>query len=346
MLYNTTRNANDVHTAYKTIHMDCADNGGLFMPFSMPKLEYKDIMALKDRSFGENVAATLNVFFGACLTGWDIDFAIGRNCIQNVAINNRLLISESWHNSHWRFDYILQTLSDHLRKEGIGQAPTNWVRIAISIASLFGIYGNLLSAGLIADRGLLDVAVTAGDFSMPMACWYAREMGLPIGNIICGCNSNGAVWELLHRGQLNPAALLNHTCTPNVDFVVPRDLERLIRGAAGERETERFLTSCQNETLFQANEVTFEKLRSGVYASVNSDSRVASLISNFYSTNHYVLSPYAALAYGSLTDYRAKTGESRTALVISECSPVRDDRFVASAMDITVPELEKILNLA
>lgn len=345
MLYATTRNQNDVQTAHRAIHLDCANDGGLFLPFSMPKLDAREIAALKDRSFGENVAQILNLFFSTGLTGWDVDFAIGRNAVQNISINNRLIVSECWHNSHWRYDYILQTLSDRLRKDNVGQMPANWVRIAVSIAVLFGIYGNMRSQEQIGERGSVDIAVTAGDFSMPMAVWYAREMGLPIGNIICGCNSNGAVWELLHRGQLNTSATAVKTCTPNCDHVVPRDLERLIH-TVGSQEVNRYLESCRTGTVFQANEVTFDKLREGLFASVNSDSRVASLISNFYRTNHYVFSPYAALAYGSLTDYRAKTGESRTAILLSECSPVRDDAYVASVMDISVPELEKLLNLA
>lgn len=346
MLYTTTRNRNDVHTAHRAIHLDCAGDGGLFLPFSMPKLELRDISALKERSCSENIAQILNLFFSAGLTGFDVDFAVGRNAIQNTAINNRLVVSECWHNSHWRFAYMEQALSDRLRKEGAGAAPANWVGVAIRIAVLFGIYGNMLAADQVSERIPLDVAVTAGDFAMPMACWYARQMGLPIGNIICGCNSNGAVWELLHRGQLNTSAVAVKTCTPGADAVVPRNLERLICGACGEMETERYLESCRTGTVFTANELTFPKLHEGFFASVNSDSRVSSLISNFYRTNHYVLSPYAALACGSLTDYRAKTGESRTALLISESSPVRDDAFVAEAMDISVPELEKILNLA
>lgn len=346
MLYATTRNKNDVHTAHRTIYLDCAKDGGLFFPFSVPKFEYKDILALKENSCSENIARLLNIFFSTGLTGWDVDFAIGRNALQNTAINNRLVIAECWHNSHWRFEFVVQTLSDKLRKENAGQAPTNWVRIAIGIATLFGIYGNMLSAGLVNERIPLDVAVTAGDFTMPMAAWYAREMGLPIGNIICGCNANGAVWELLHRGQLNTSAVAVSTCTPLADEALPRNLERLLCGTAGAQETNRYLECCRMGTVFQANEVTFDKVKEGLFASVNSDSRVASLIHNFYSTNHYVLSPYAALAFGSLTDYRAKTGESRTALLIAESSPVRNDSFVADAMNITVPELEKLLNLA
>ena len=346
MLYATTRNKNDVHTAYRVIHQDCAQDGGLFLPFSMPHLEDSEIRALKDRSFGDNVAQILNLFFSAGLTGWDVEFAIGRNAAQNVTINNRLVLCECWHNSHWRYEYIVQMLSDRLRKEGNGEVPTNWVRMAISVAVLFGIYGNLLEQEQVSQQATVDIAVAVGDFSMPMAAWYAREMGLPIGNIICGCNANGAVWELLHRGQVNTGAAAVKTSTPGCDCALPRDLERLICSTVGEYELERYLDCCANGTVFLANELTFDKLHAGMFASVNSDSRVESLISNFYRTNHYVLSPYAALAYGSLTDYRAKTGESRTALVLSESSPVRDDAFVASVMDITVPELEKILNLA
>ena len=346
MLYATTRNKNDVHTAYRAIHQDCAGDGGLFLPFSMPKVEQGQIEAMKDHSFGANVAQILNLFFATGLTGFDVDLAIGRNAVQNISINNRLLISECWHNSHWRFEHLEQSLSHRLRKEDPDAPVTNWVRIAIRIAVLFGIYGNMRASELVSDRSTLDVAVIAGDFSMPMACWYAREMGLPIGNIICGCNRNGAVWELLHRGQLNPSASLAVSCTPCADVAIPRDLERLIYGTCGTMETEKYLECLRDGAVFNVNELLFDKLHEGFFASVNSDNRVISVISNFYTTNHYVLSPYAALAYGSLTDYRAKTGESRTALLLSECSPVRDDAFVASAMDISVSELEKILNLA
>lgn len=346
MLYATTRSSNDVHTAYKTIHLDCDRDGGLFFPYSLPKMDHKAIAALKGNSCGQNMADVLNLFFTCGLTGWDVDFAIGRGALQNTAINNRLVVAELWHNSHWEFEHLVQILSDRIRKEQQGQPATNWVRVAVHIAALFGIYGMMLSSELVSERMPLDIAVASGDFSMPIAAWYAREMGLPIGNIVCGCNANGAVWELLHRGHMNTSTLAVNTCTPKADLVVPRNLERLICGVAGASETERYLEACSVGVIYQASELALEKLREGFFASVNSDSRVASLISNFYRTNHYVLSPYGALAYGSLSDYRSKTGESRTALLISEYSPVRDDSFVASAMGISVPQLEKILNLA
>ena len=346
MLYATTRSKNDVHTAYKVIHQDCAADGGLFVPLTMPKLDAKAISELKDHSCGQNMAQILNLFFACGMTGWDMDFTIGRNALQNFAVGNRLVIAELWHNSHWSFAHAVQSVSDRLRKEQIGQVPSNWVNMAVRIAALFGLYGMLLSAEQIDERMPLDIATASGDFAMPMAAWYAREMGLPIGNIICGCNANGNVWELFHRGQMNSAALAVKTSTPAGDLVIPRDLERLVYATMGMEETERYLECCRIGGMFKTHELLFDKLRDRFFASVNSDSRVMSTITNFYRSYSYVLSPYAALAFGSLSDYRSKTGESRMALLISESSPVRDDLVVAQAMHLSVPELEKLLNLA
>ena len=346
MLYATTRSKNDVYTAHKVIHQDCAGDGGLFLPLSLPKYDMDAIQALQSKSCAQNMADVLNAFFSCGMTAFDIEFAIGRSPIRNVSINNRTVIAEAWHNSHWSFDYIIQAISNRLCREELQSITGNWVHIAVRISALFGIYGMLLSSGQVSVNLPLDIAATAGDFATPIAAWYAREMGLPVGNIVCGCNTNGAVWDLLHRGQLVTSATAVRTCTPESDFVVPRNLERLVHATLGQSEADRYMDCCRTGTTFTVNEETFEQLRSGMFASVISDNRVRSVIVNVYRNSGYVLSPYAALAYGSLSDYRSKTGESRTALLLSERSPVRDDHFVAGCMDISVPELEKILHLA
>ena len=64
------------------------------------------------------------------------------------------------------------------------------------------------------------------------------------------------------------------------------------------------------------------------------------MIRNVYSTVQYILSPYDALAYGALLDYRSKSGQGSTCLLLSERSPICDDRTVAYALGISVQELE------
>lgn len=339
MLYATTRNKSDVETAYKTLHLDCAGDGGLFVPFRMEPLDRQQIQALASQSFGQNMAQMLNLFFSCNLTGWDIEFAVGRNPVQLHTIPRRILIAESWHNSQWKFDHVVQVLSDRLRKDGEGKTPTNWVSVAVRIAALFATYGQLLASGQTDLDSVLDVAVTTGDFAAPMAAWYARQMGLPIGNIVCGCNANGGVWDLLHHGQMATGGIATRTVTPDADVVVPRNLERLVYETLGMEETQRFLACCYLGDQYDPEAEQLDQLRSGMFAAVISDSRVENVIHSVYRTSNYIFSPYSALAYASLLDYRAKTGESRNVLLLAERSPTCDVERVAEFLRVDTSEV-------
>ena len=57
-----------------------------------------------------------------------------------------------------------------------------------------------------------------------------------------------------------------------------------------------------------------------------------------------MIDPSTAVSYGGLQDYRARTGESRAALVLSERSPGCDEEVVAAAMGISLDELKKRIN--
>ena len=345
MLYASTRSKSNVETAYKSIHLDCAGDGGLFTPFRLGAYTPEEILALKDNSFSQNMANVLNYFFSCGLSGWDIEFAIGRSPVKMHVITRRIHVAESWHNSHWKLDHAVQVLSDRLRKENAGQIPANWLTIAVRVAFLFALYGQLLAAEQVEPQTALDVAVTTGDFSAPMAAWYARKMGLPIGNIICGCNANGGVWDLLHHGQLATGGVCEKTNTPEADVVVPRNLELLVYETLGMEENLRYLDCCRTGSIYAPAEEDFETLRAGMFAAVISDSRVDNVIHSVYRTSNYVFSPYGALAYGSLLDYRAKTGESRPALLLCERSPICDSEQVAKSMQVPVSELLKRINI-
>lgn len=346
MLYATTRSKSNIETAYKSIHLDCAADGGLFTPFRRTKFSTEEILTLKDRSFAQNMAEILNHFFGCGLTAMDVEFAIGKVPVKFNTITHRIFVAECWHNSQWKLDYAVQMLSDRLCGEDAGAQFSNWTSVAVRIAALFAAYGQLLATGHIQPHTELDVAVTTGDFASPMAAWYARQMGLPIGNIVCGCNANGAIWDLLHHGQMATGGICTRTITPEADAVVPRNLERLVYETLGMEENLRYLDCCRTGGVYTVAEEPLELLRKGLFAAVISDDRINSVIHSVYRTSNYVFSPYSALAYASLLDYRAKTGESRPALLLSERSPMCDRDQVAKAMQVPVAELIKRINIS
>lgn len=346
MLYITTRDRADVYTAYRTLSENRGPDGGLFVPFQIPYMSRDAIAALKDKSFGQNVADILNLLFSARLDGWDVECCIGRYPTKLVAMSHRIVFAELWHNPDMDVARVIRNLSGRIRGlEDSEDKPSNWTGIAVRIALLFGIFGELQRVNLTdMDRGL-DIAVSTGDFTVPMAVWYAREMGLPIGNIICGCNDNGGIWDLLHHGQMRTDGRAVSTGTPEGDMTVPPDLERLICGTLGQKETLRFLKCCEQGEDYAPPQLQFETLRKGMYAGVVSTTRMESIIRSVYNTSTYIMDPYSALAYCGLQDYRNRYAESRPALVLCERSPIHFRETVSRSIGITAQELSDRMNL-
>lgn len=343
MLYATTRGKHDVVTAYKAAHTDCYSDGGLYVPFRMPKFQKEQLEQLADTTPAQIIADVLNLFFSCDLTASDVERAAAHRPVECVTLGRRLLAAELWHNSDADVSQVVQRLSDRICGGKRGAVLSNWMQIAVRIALLFASYGSLLSANQLRVHRPFDVAVTSGDFAMPMAVWYARQMGLPVGNIICGCNSNGGFWDLLNRGEFSTGDVVTGTSTPEADIVVPRNLERLICATLGVEETKKYLLCCSKGRTYRLSEDSLQTLGKGIFAAVISDSRVASMIPGVYRTCNYVLSPYAALAYGSLQDYRAMTGHTNPALLVAERSPVRNRQQVSRLLQIQENELKNLV---
>jgi len=336
VLYVTTRNNRDAFTARRALCENRGPDGGFYVPFREPLFSPGEIAALKEKSFNHCIADVLNVLFNTRLTAYDIDFSIGRYPIRMQMLGQRLVIGECWHNLESDFSRIVKNLTALLRSDNNAETePGNWAEIGIRIAVLFGIFGELMRQGIPGEEGKVDISLVSGDFSGPISAWYARRWGLPIGNIVCCCNDNGNLWDFICHGQLRTGDIAIPTITPEADVVVPSGLERLIYSTAGTEEVEKFLASVRRGNTYYLDDLLLKRLRQGLYVTVTSGHRVLSTIPSIFSTSQYILSPYSALAYAGLQDYRARTGESRTALLLAEKSPSLDGETVSVALGIS-----------
>lgn len=344
MLYVTTRINQDAFTAHRSLTENRGPEGGLFMPMRMPDFSREEIAALADKSFGQNVADIVNLLFNSKLDSWAVEFAIGRYPVRLVSLSSRVTVAESWHNPQWKFDRLARNLAKAVLGTEEELEITDWMLIASRIAVLFGVFGELMHDGLVSVDAPLDIAVPCGDFSVPMAAWYARAWGLPIGTIVVCCNENSAPWSLLHQGELRTDAVALHTTLPACDHAVPADLERLIYAALGAGEAKRFCDTCRKGGNYYLQEQQVGKLRQGMYVSVVSRQRIESMILSIYKNNGYISDPYAALAHGGLLDYRSRTGERRPALLLSEESPAFSLGMVSGCLGISQRELKERIN--
>ena len=296
MLYVSTRNHIDSFTAYRTLHEDRAPDGGMFVPIRFPKLSAEEIDGFKNGSFGETVAFVLNLFFSTDLIGWDIDSCVGRYPYKLIPMSHKLIVSELWHNHEADYNYLERQIYKKLTPDGFwGQKTTCWAKIAIRIAVICAIWGEIMAQ----ETSAVDVALMMDDISAPMSVWYAKKMGLPIGRIICAGQDNGLFWDLVHRGEINASAQSNS---------VPGCAELLIYDVFGLEETKRFVNACDCNRSFRIDESEMSELSEALFVSVIGTQRIESLISSIYRSCGYAADDSVALGFGGLQNYRAQTG--------------------------------------
>jgi threonine synthase len=280
------------------------------------------------------------MFFAARLDGWDVDCCIGRYPVKLVPMSHRIVLAETWNNPQWDLGRFVRNLSGRM----LGTAdtkgePSIWTWIAVRIAVLFGLFGELSRLGMTDRSQKIDVAVAAGDFSAPMAVLYAKEMGLPIGHIIFCCNENSGAWDLLHYGSIHTGTAKVDTGLPLSDHPVPSGLERLILERLGREEVLRFASVCDKKGVYELTQEQCDALRQGLYGAVISRKRMESVIRNVNRSAAYLMGPYSALAYGGLQDYRATNAEAGPALIFTEQGPLCAKETVAAALGIDMQEL-------
>ena len=309
------------------------------MPFRLPRFDQAEIRQLGEKSFSQNVAEIINLFFGTDLDSWAVEFAVGRYPVKTVALTARESVAETWHNPAWKFERMARGIEKAiLQSDRISPVPSDWLMVASRIAVLFGIFGELIGEG---TEFPVDVAVPNGDFSGPMAARYAREMGLPIGNILCCCNDNNGTWRLLHKGEIRTDGAPMPSPTPCCDHVVAKDLERLIFAALGTRAVGEFVQAWQMGNTFYLEPDQLSLLRKGMYAPVTGLRRLEAAVCNLYQNWHYLPDPATALCYSGILDYRSVTGESRKVLILSEESPGFSLEFLCKCLGLSPWELKK-----
>ena len=331
MLYLTTRNKFDTYTVFHTLSGDAAANGGLFLPFRIPKISTE---ALQGKSFCDTIAEVLNLLFSCRMSGKEVEFCVGRYPLHIQTGHQKIYIAQLWRNLDGSYEKMERRLAARICNCSQENAKvTSWISIGIRIAVLFGVFAQMQSQ--LADRTEepLDIAVPAGDFRTAMAVVYSREMGLNIANLVCACDHDSVVWDFLHRGELRTS----------VSDPANTELERLIHARLGVDEVLRYCAVREKGGVYTLDSMQTKQLSDGAFAAVVSNDRLNNVISNVYRTNGCILDPVTAAAYGGLMDYRARSGESRTALLLADQNPMDFGTIVCDAVNMTAAELKQVL---
>lgn len=307
MLYLTTRNKADSYTAHRMLRCETAPDGGQFLPMQVPVLTDYQLAEFEQMNFGQITAEILNLFFGTKITGWDVDFAVGRQAVTMATVGYKLSVAETWHNPAGTHEYLVRRLYALACGEKIPNVKPNlWFEAAVDIALLFTMHAKLCRQ----DVYEFDIAMQSGDLQQLFALRYAQKMGLPVGKVILGSIPDDGLWEFISHGEYATSGKAHST-----------GLESLLWLEFGHDEVKKFLKTAENKAIYHLNVPKIDVFREEMFTSVVGQARALLVAKSATNSGHYDMELDTARAFGALQDYRAKTGINRNTLLLARNLP-------------------------
>ncbi len=206
-------------------------------------------------------------------------------------------------------------------------------RLAPQLTYYFAAYRDLVAQGQIQMGDRVNFSVPTGNFGDILAGYLAKQLGLPVGTLICASNANNVLTDFIHTGIYDRRRPLLKTQSPSMDILVSSNLERLLSLLSGDAElVSGLMTRLRDEGFYQVPGALLEKIQASFFAGCSDDRRGLEVIGRVWREQGYLLDPHTAAGWACAEDYREKTGDTAPMVVLSTASPYKFPAAVLTAI--------------
>ena len=207
-------------------------------------------------------------------------------------------------------------------------------RLAPQVMYYFKAYKDLLDAGKIYLGDEVNFCVPTGNFGDILAGYLAKQLGLPVGMLICASNANNVLTDFIRTGTYDKRRPLLKTTSPSMDILVSSNLERLLYLLSG---CDCELVDALMKDLNQKGCYTVpDRLKVAIgkefWAGCCDDARAAETIGRIWAEHHYLCDPHTACGWAVAEDYVNQMDDHRPMVVLSTASPYKFPAAVLSAI--------------
>ena len=195
-------------------------------------------------------------------------------------------------------------------------------------------YAKLFQEERIAEGEKINVVVPTGNFGNILAAFYARQMGVPIGKLICASNENKVLYDFIATGTYDRNREFVLTTSPSMDILISSNLERLIYRIAGEdaQKNAALMESLARTGVYEITEQMREQL-ADFYGNYADEAETAGRIRQMFENTGYVLDTHTAVASAVYQKYREASKDETVTVIASTASPFKFTRSVMNAID-------------
>lgn len=220
-----------------------------------------------------------------------------------------------------------ENLREELRQKGFQLSSANSINIGRLIPQI--VYYVYAYAKLYANREIsageiIDVAVPTGNFGNILAAYFAKQMGVPFGRLICASNDNRVLYDFFETGIYDKNREFVLTTSPSMDILVSSNLERLIYLSCGRNAgktaelMERLTSNGRYEITREMRE--FMKDFCGGFADQQEN---AGTIKRIFDETGYLIDTHTGVAAAVAGRYLDAGNENKKILIASTASPYK-----------------------
>ena len=249
-------------------------------------------------------------------------------------------------------------LAEELGGKGFQFSSANSInigRLVPQICYYVYAYATLLKEGKIRPGEKINVTVPTGNFGNILAAFYAKNMGLPIGRLICASNENKVLYDFFRTGTYDRNREFVLTSSPSMDILISSNLERLIYRIAGNDadKNREMMAALTGKGKYEITEEMKAAL-ADFYGDYAGEEETAAEIKHLYESCGYVIDTHTAVASAVYQKYAKETGDKTKTVIASTASPFKFTRSVMNAIDAKydsmgdfelVDELSKLANV-
>ena len=207
-------------------------------------------------------------------------------------------------------------------------------RLAPQLGYYFIAYARLLREGRISLGDPVDYVVPTGNFGDILAGWMAKQLGLPVGRLICASNANRVLTDFFESGVYDRRRDFFRTASPSMDILVSSNLERLLYYVSGGDCA--LVRSCMEQLskqgFYRFPEELMAKLRREFSACCCTDAEGAERIGALWREEGYLCDPHTAVAVRAAQAFRQSGRSDAPLVILSTASPYKFPGAVLGAI--------------
>ncbi len=216
----------------------------------------------------------------------------------------------------------------------------NFGRLAPQICYYFSAYCDLVTSDQIKPGDKVNFTVPTGNFGNILAGYYAKQMGLPVGTLVCASNTNNVLTDFFARGTYDSKRPFYKTMSPSMDILVSSNLERLVFELSGRDAalTKERMASLAATGRYSVRAEELQKMRAEFFAAYASENDTVDCIYEFFEEYGYPMDTHTGVAMHVAQRYeeQLKKEDSKAELppmvVVSTASPYKFPQAVYYAL--------------